>query len=474
MKRVLTFLAAAGCSAMALSDALADQPTLGGFPIREPGASRPGGSSSGPRPSAARNEVVVSQDSGSRVRSIATAMRLVKPGGTILIKGGTYNENIVVTKPVEIRGVAGDYGRKAVIRPSAAAPCVSIAPDSALAAVSISDLIFEFDASTPSGACVKVAGGTVTVSNSFIIPSNSEIPLRAAYGMGTNSLRPELIDHLSRPARDNDSPEDAAASRLEGYLAHHAQPVGADHPAWDVATGGSNVEALLHARNARGVGILTGPASGVLVTAGDVRLDGNVIIGARTAVNFISDNNAYIKGQLTNNVIMGNGAGIAAVGAAADLLVTRNTIRYNAGDGVKADVYDGVKIIANEITGNDNGVFLSARVRQATVNSNLIAQNISDAMRVSSGFFGTVAANTIADNGGCTMQFFSAEQKILNNADIKVRAFDSFTPVVAYENTNYAVDNAGDARPSKKRKKHRRNQDEDRSDLSLVACDAPL
>ncbi|MEZ5921829.1 MAG: hypothetical protein R3C60_10815, partial [Parvularculaceae bacterium] len=78
------------------------------------------------------------------------------------------------------------------------------------------------------------------------------------------------------------------------------------------------------------------------------------------------------------------------------------------------------------------------------------------------------------DNGGCTMQFSSAEQKILNNADIKVRAFDSFTPVVAYENTNYAVDNAGDARPSKKRKKNRRNRDEDRPDLSLVACDAPL
>ncbi|MGD9800359.1 MAG: hypothetical protein AB7V02_07140, partial [Parvularculaceae bacterium] len=382
MKRVITLLAAASSFPIALSG-IASAQSLGGFPIREPGASRPsnGGAPSGPPSS--RNEVVVSQDAGSRVRTIAHAMKLVRPGGTILVKGGVYNENIVVTKPVEIRGVAGDYGRNAVIRSAPNAPCVSIAPDSAMASVSLSTLIFEFDAAVPSGACIDVRGGTVSVSDSFIVPSDSDIPLRAAYGPLSGQMRPELLDHLARPARDpglyervedafgkcKDSSRDGAwckatspaavsscaetiggylscqssfalsgmleckekgrdlwcranqiipaggtdeAGRLESYIARHAQPVGAENKSWQVATGGTRVEEILHARTARGTGIVSGPASGIRVTAGDVRLDSNVIVGARTAVSFGSDNNAYIKGALTNNVIIGNGVGIAA------------------------------------------------------------------------------------------------------------------------------------------------------------------
>jgi len=471
MKRVLTFLAASSGLALAAAGA-ADAQTLGGFPIREPGVSRPGpgdgGNAGGPGASS-RNEVVVSQDAGSRVTTIAAAMRLVRPGGTILVKGGTYNENVVVTKPVEIRGVAGDYGRNAVIRPAPNASCISIAPDSALASVSLSGLIFEFDDRSPSGACIDIKGGTVTVSDSFVIPANSDIPLRAAYGPLGGGLRPELTDHLARPPRDRDNRLSDDASRLEGYIRRHAQPVGAEKKGWSLASGAGSVEQFAHARGARGVGLLTGPSSGILVSAGDVRLEGNVIVGTRTAVNFASDRNAVIKGALTNNVVIGNGAGISATGIAADLLLTRNTIRYNAGAGVSADVYDGVKIISNEITGNETGIYLSEKVRSASVNSNLVAQNFVDAMRVSSGFFGAVGGNTFAENGGCTIQFFSAEQKIINNADIKVTAFRDFTPVVAYEGTNYAVGNDGDAKMKKRKKR-----DNDNASVQLAACNAPL
>lgn len=542
MKRVVQFLAAASGAAIALSGA-ADAQSLGGFPIREPGASGPSsGSSSGGSPASSRNEVVVSKDAGSKVTTIAQAMKIVRPGGTILVKGGVYEENIVVTKPVEIRGVAGDYGRNAVIRAASTSPCVSIAPDSALASVSLSSLIFEFDANVPSGSCIDIRGGTVSVSDSFIIPSDSDIPLRAAYGPIGGQMRPELLDHLARPSRDPglyERVEDAfgkckdgkdgewckatsplsvsscservggylscqstfairgsleckekgrdlwcrasdivaagavdEATRLEGYIARHAQPVGAENKTWQIATGGTRVEEILHARTARGVGLLSGPSSGIRITAGDIRLDGNVIVGARTAVSFGSDHNAFIKGALTNNVIIGNGVGIAAAGGAADLLLTRNTIRYNAGDGVNADVYDGVKIIANEITGNQNGIFLSEKVRMATVSSNLVARNLSDAMRVSSGFFGAVGGNTFAENGGCTIQFFSAEQKILNDADIKVTAYRDFTPQVVYESSNYAVGNSGDAKIGKIRKSRR--DDNRAASPQLASCNAPL
>lgn len=541
MKRVVTLIAAASALPIALSGPVMAQ-SLGGFPIREPGASGPSSGNSGGAPVLSRNEVVVSKDAGSKVTTIAQAMRIVRPGGTILVKGGLYEENIVVTKPVEIRGVEGDYGRNAIIRSAPNAPCVSIAPDSALASVSLSSLIFEFDAGVPSGSCIEVKGGTVSVSDSFIIPSDSNIPLRAAYGPLGGQMRPELLDHLARPARDpglyagveqafgkcKTSKRDGQwcmatsplavsscsdigdvlmcqssfalrgsleckekgrdlwcrgaelvpagggdeATRMESYIARHAQPVGAENKSWQVATGGSRVEEMLHARTVSGTGLLSGPSSGIRITAGDVRLDSNVIVGARTAVSFGSDNNAFIKGALTNNVIIGNGVGISAAGGAADLLLTRNTIRYNAGDGVNADVYDGVKIIANEISGNENGIFLSEKVRMATISSNLVARNFSDAMRVSSGFFGAVGGNTFAENGGCTIQFFSAEQKILNNADIKVTAFRDFTPQVVYENTNYAVGNSGDAKAGKIKKQRR---DDDRVPApQLASCNAPL
>ncbi len=543
MKRVITFLAAASSLPFALSG-IAEAQTLGGFPIREPGASGPSSGAAG-GPTGSRNEVIVSKDADSNVKTIAQAMKIVRPGGTILVKGGVYNENIVVTKPVEIRGVEGDYGRNAIIRSAPTSPCVSIAPNSPVASVNLSTLIFEFDAAVPSGSCIDIRGGTVTISDSFIIPSDSDIPLRAGYGPLKGQMRPELLDHLARPARDPglyERVEDAfgkckssrsdgewcevrsptavsacvetysgrlscqsafslagaleckekgrdlwcrgdqivratdggEAGRIESYLARHAQPVGAENQSWQIAAGGTRIEEYLHDRTAQGVGIVSGPSAGVRVTAGDVRLDSNVIVGARTAVSFGSDNNAFIKGALTNNVIIGNGVGIAAAGGAADLLLTRNTIRYNVGDGVNADVYDGVKIIANEILGNQNGIFLSEKVRMATVSSNLVARNFSDAMRVSSGFFGAVGGNTFIDNIGCTMQFFSAEQKILNDANIKVTAFRDFTPQVAFESTNNVVRNSGDAKIGKSKRPRRDRDEQPLPNGALASCEAPL
>lgn len=462
MKRVLIFLAAGSSAALLAAGAVspAAAQSIGGFPYKEPGVNRPG--APGDRPGL-RPEVVVSQDADSRVRTVAQAMRLVKPGGTILVKGGVYEENVVVTKPVEIRGVSGDYGRNAIFRPSPQAACLSIAPDSAQAAVSISNLIFEFDERAISGPCIDVRGGTVRVSDSFILPSNSDIPLRAAYGQ----MRPDLVDHIARPPRDARS--DASAARIEGYVKRHAQAVGASHIGWDFLNGGTNVESYIHSRDVAGSGILAGPSAGIRVSAGDVSLDRNMIVGAKTAIEFASIDRAFVNGRVQNNVLVGNGVGISAAGADASLILERNTIRYNRGAGVKADVYDGLSVIANEIMGNETGIFLTEKVRRATINSNFVVQNAADAMKISSGFYGAVAANTFAENVGCTVQFFSAEQKFLNNVEVKLTAFKDFKPIVSYDQTNYAVGNDGDLKVKQKRRKNR-----DEGTNSLAACGDPL
>jgi len=465
MKTTLKLLAAASGLALAATNAHAQ--SIGGFPIREPGAKQTSSSSGSARTNRRlAAEVVVSQAPGSQVRSVTEAMRLVKAGGSIIVQGGTYAENINVTKPVAIRGVPDAYGRNVIFRPAATEACVSIAPDTPLASVSLSQIVFEFDEKSVSGPCIDVYGGTVSVKDTYIIPSNSNIPLRAAYG----NLRPEVIDHLARPPRDRRS-YDGKAERVERYIARHAQPVGAEHQGWDFISGGSDLQTFVHGRKQGSVGIAGGPAAGVRVAAGDVRLEGNVIIGTRTAVSFDSLDRARIQGSLTNNVIVGNGVGIAASGIASDLLITRNTIRFNDGAGVSADVYDGVKILANEIMGNQTGIYLSEKVRQAVVNSNFIVQNGSDAMKVSSGFFGAVAGNTFADNQGCTIQFYSAEQKILNDAEIKVVAYRDFDPALIYETTNFASENLGDARLTKKQRRKMRRNKEANPETRLASCE---
>lgn len=465
MKRVLSILTAASGLSLAVAT-VADAQSLGGFPIREPGgAGASTGAGQGQGPAGSRNEIIVSQDEGSRYKTVAAAMRDVKPGGTIIVKGGVYDENIDVTKPVEIRGVIGDYRRPVVFRPAPNKPCINIRPSSPVASVAITQLAFEFSSAASGAACVNVEGGTVSVSDTFIVPKDSDIPLRAAYG----TARPDLVQHLAYPPRD--LPADAKeAARLDGLMRRHASPVGADQSRWNFLTGGTNLENMLHAKADASHGLPVGPAAGVRVVAGDVRLNGNVIVGARTAVEFVSADSAFIQGQVTDNVMIGNGVGIAAAGMAADLLVARNTIRYNSAEGVKADVYDGVKIISNEISGNGAGIFLSEKVRMATINSNVVYGNLSDAMRVSSGFFGLVGANTFADNRGCTIQFFSAEKKYLTGEDVKITPIRDFVPRIQYDGSNVAENNNGDAGKPKKKKRGKAVN----AGLPYSTCDAPL
>ncbi|MGE0409563.1 MAG: right-handed parallel beta-helix repeat-containing protein [Amphiplicatus sp.] len=452
MNRVVMLFAAA-VSLGALSASAAERSSIGGFPTDEPGFGPARGS---PRAEGNRDQVTVSQADGSRVRTIARAVELVRPGGTILVEGGVYNENLALTKAVAIRGVPDAYGRNVVIRPAPDRACVTVDPRRPGDSVSLSDVVFKFDSVRYGAPCIDVYGGNFALRDSFVIPADADIPLRAAYG----ELMPELYEHIAAPPRDyakksdrRDDPKSRDyALRMQGYVSRHSQPAGAEHQGWSFMTGGSNIENLIHVRTTQG-GPLDGPKAGVRVAAGDVRLEGNVIIGAQIGVEVASADEARIRGAVTNNVILGNGVGVGIAGVAADLLVTRNTIRYNQGPGVRADVYDGVKLIANEFSGNGRGIDLSEKVRMATITSNLIIGNVNDAMKVSSGFYGAVAANTIALNGGCTIQFFSAEQKILNKVERKVIAFKDFDPQLAYEPTNYAEDNGGDDRIKRRKRK---------------------
>ncbi|MEM9898043.1 MAG: right-handed parallel beta-helix repeat-containing protein [Pseudomonadota bacterium] len=469
-----SLLAFGGVVAVSLgSNAFAQDGKIGGFDIpgQISGAKSKSGGKSSAKKSKLQPQIVVSQSAGSDVRTIQDAMAKVAPGGTILVRGGIYEGDIVVTKPVAIVGALGDYGREPIIRTSASTSCMTIAPDTPVARVSVERIVFEFDNSRSAEPCVKVAGGSVVLRDSAIIPVDSDIPIRASYGQ----LRPDLNERIARPPRDQRA-DNAGSRQLESYVARHATPVGAENRGWDYLTGGTGIESYAHARAIESGRMLNGPIAGVRVLAGDVKLDNNTIIGARKAVEFVSYNRAVVQGSLTNNVLLGNGAGITAHGRVADLQMTRNTIKFNSGPGIEIDARDAygeVKILANMIVGNDTGIFLSEKVRTAIVNSNFVAQNYGDAIQLSTGFSGAIAGNTLAANSGCAVDFFSAEQREINRTFIKVVAGENFIPRMQYDQTNEALDNFDDKVLSKRERKRLKKRNIDPATM-MPSCGGEL
>ncbi|HXI88141.1 MAG TPA: right-handed parallel beta-helix repeat-containing protein [Parvularculaceae bacterium] len=460
MKRVLMSFAAAGALG-ALGAGLAAAQTLGGFPIHEPGE----GPLAGREPAGFKSEVVVSQSPDSRVRTVAQALKLVKAGGTIIVQGGVYPENLDIKKAVAIRGVPDAYGRNVVFTPAPGDNCATVHPDAPMAPVSVSDVVFKFASMRGVGSCIDVAGGAFSLRDSYVVPADAEIPIRAAYGRvaGMPAIDDALIEGAASGKGKDDKPAPNEAAR-------HA---GADLSLWAQVGGGADaaVAKEMHVRADQG-GPLNGPYAAIRVAAGDVKIEGNVIIGAQTGIVFASADEAMMRGSLTNNVILGNLVGVDIKGIAADLLLNRNTIRYNPKAGLRADVYDGLKLVGNEISANGEGISLSQNVRLATITSNRIIDNAADAIKASSGFYGAVSANYIAGNQGCTIQFFSAQDKILNNVDRKVTAYEDFRPALNYEPTNYAEGNRGD---KTLKNKYRRRFHLEKADASRLApCGDPL
>ncbi|MBI1364577.1 MAG: hypothetical protein GC153_01295 [Alphaproteobacteria bacterium] len=459
MKRVLMSFAAAG-ALCAVNIGVAAAPSLGGFPIREPGE----GPAAGRAPVGYKSEVVVSQSPDSKVRTVAAALRMVKPGGTIIVQGGVYAENLDIRKAVAIRGVPDAYGRNVVFTPAPGENCATVHPDTPMAPVSVSDVIFKFASVRGAGSCIDVAGGAFSLRDSYVVPADANIPIRAAYGRIADM--PAIDDALLQ----NSSSVKDGARPYPNDAARHA---GADLSLWAQVGGGADatIAKEMHIRADQG-GPLNGPFAAIKVAAGDVKIEGNVIIGAQTGIVFASDDEAMMRGTLTNNVILGNLVGVDIKGVAADLLLNRNTIRYNPKAGLRADVYDGLKLVGNEISANGAGILLSQNVRLATITSNRIIDNASDAIKASSGFYGAVSANFIAGNKGCTIQFFSAQDKILNNVDRKVTAYEDFQPALNYGPTNYAEGNLGD---KQLRKKYRRKYHLEKAAASeLRPCGDPL
>ena len=104
---------AMAASALLVAETANAQGSLGGFPIREPGANTSPGSGGPAKPKQGPMQIIVDANGPGPYKSISHAVKDVGEGGVVYVMHGTYNESIDLTKSVFIQGRSrARFGRR--------------------------------------------------------------------------------------------------------------------------------------------------------------------------------------------------------------------------------------------------------------------------------------------------------------------------------------------------------------------------
>ena len=166
MKRVLTAMAAAGGMSIIAADVASAQ-SLGGFPIREPGA---GYSSGKPTPTKGKKgplQIIVDINGPGPYKSIAKAVDDVAEGGVVYVMHGVYNESITLDKSVTIQGDRGP-GSGVEINAPINKPCLEFSPEKGTAHAAVANVNFFAKINSSADACVNIKQGVFTMTESDI------------------------------------------------------------------------------------------------------------------------------------------------------------------------------------------------------------------------------------------------------------------------------------------------------------------
>ena len=339
MQRVLTTIAiAGGCGLLAAGAAYAQ--SLGGFPIREPGAHTSSSSSSGTVKPAEKGplQLIVDVNGPGPYRSLAKAVEDIAEGGVIYVMHGVYNESVTVNKSVFIQGDRGP-GSGVEINAPMNAPCLKFAPEHGTAHAVVANVTFNAKINSRSSACVDVGAGVFTLKESDVLGSTVAPAVRISGG--TVMLEKNRISAGS-----------------EGVFVDQAHTLSQSFII-DNKIGGNKV----------GIDIATGSRADVVV-AGNEIFD-NIDSGVKSS--------GYGGASLIGNKIRNNkGAGIILDKYSKLALVRYNEIVRNSGDGVAIPFGVNGIIEDNDIVGNDG---LSIYVREGLepkITNNFIDKNGGD------------------------------------------------------------------------------------------------
>ena len=172
---------ALAAGALLLGD-IANAQSLGGFPIREPGANTSSSGGSGPAKKKGKLEIVVDDNGRGAYKTISAALNDIAEGGVIYVKHGVYEESIKLTKSVFIEGDRGP-GRGVHIKAPMNAPCLDFKPSEVTAHAVVSNVSFESKINSGADACVNINQGVFTLKESDVLGSGVRPAVKISGGM---------------------------------------------------------------------------------------------------------------------------------------------------------------------------------------------------------------------------------------------------------------------------------------------------
>ncbi|MEO1241527.1 MAG: right-handed parallel beta-helix repeat-containing protein [Pseudomonadota bacterium] len=338
MKKIAPAAAALLGGALITAD-VANAQSLGGFPIREPGAGTSTGGSQGSGSSKKGPlQIIVDANGPGPYKSISKAVDDVAEGGVVYVMHGVYNESLTLDKSVFIQGDRGP-GSGVEISAPMNSECLTFDPDQPTAHAVVANVQFAAKINSGADACVNVKQGVFTLKESDVLGSGVRPAVKISGG--TVMLEKNRISAGS-----------------EGIFVEQAHSLSQ-----------SFIIDNKILQNKVGVDIASGSRADVIV-AGNEIFD-NLDSGVKSS--------GYGSAKLIGNKIRNNkGSGIILDKYAKLSLVRYNEIVQNSGDGVAIPFGVNGVIEDNDIVGNDG---LSIFVREGLepkITNNFIDNNAGD------------------------------------------------------------------------------------------------
>ncbi|NWG70528.1 MAG: right-handed parallel beta-helix repeat-containing protein [Parvularculaceae bacterium] len=336
MKRTFTIAVAGGMSLLAAGYAAAQ--SLGGFPIREPGAHSGSGSPGpGAKPAKGPMQIIVDANGPGPYKTISAAVKDVAEGGMVYVMHGVYNESVTINKSILIQGDRGPGSGVEIIAP-ANEPCMTFAPTIGTSHAVVANISMQSKVNSRPSACLDIGSGVFTLRESNVMGSTLAPSIRVAGG--TAVLEKNTI-----------------AQGSQGIVLAQPHTLSQAFIVDNKITG-----------NQVGVDITN-------VSRGDVVVSGNEIF----------------KNQ---------SKGVASSGYGATMLIG-NKIRNNTGSGVMLERYTKLALVRyNEIVSNDgDGVEIPSGVN-GLIEENQIVGNRGASIVIHSGAAPKITNNVISNNGG--------------------------------------------------------------------------
>lgn len=341
--RVMRHLAPAAAIALAgglmLADA-ANAQSLGGFPIREPGA---GSSSSGGTQGASSSkdgplQIIVDANGPGPYKTISKAIKDVAEGGVVYVMHGVYNESLTLEKSVFIQGDRGP-GSGVEINAPMNTNCMTFSPKQPTAHAVVANVQFAAKINSSADACVDVQQGVFTLKESDVLGSGVRPAIKISGG--TVMLEKNRISAGS-----------------EGVFVSQAHSLSQ-----------SFIIDNKILQNKVGVDIASGSRADIVV-AGNEIFD-NLDSGVKSS--------GYGAAKLIGNKIRNNkGSGVILDKYAKLSLVRYNEIAENSGDGVAIPFGVNGVIEDNDIVGNHGlGIFVREGL-EPKITNNFMQSNGGD------------------------------------------------------------------------------------------------